>query len=91
MRWFNRTPRLQPQGNALTDALKSALLCVGIVLALGIGNAIDAERDAEDAVREQQARMVQAARAAYQQGLDDGAERELFRQQQRLAAMERRP
>jgi hypothetical protein len=81
--------------DSLTEALKTAALCGLIVLALALGSVIDRTRDVEDALqaeRAQAAKMAaQAARTAYQQGLDEGAERELFRQQQRLAAMEQQP
>jgi hypothetical protein len=87
-----RTPTLRPQRDALSRALADAWLAawviVFILLALAMGNAIDVERAAEDAALAEQEHLVEAARAAYQQGLDDGAERELFRQQRRLAAME---
>ncbi len=86
------------QPDALTTALQTAALCAFIVLALALGNRIDRTREVEDlqqaaqaAERAQQARAVQAARQAYQQGLDDGAERERFARQRFLAAMEQQP
>jgi hypothetical protein len=85
---------MHQQPDVLTSALQTAALCLFIVLMMALGNRIDRSREVEDAQaadRAQQARAVQAARQAYQQGLDDGAERELFRQQQRLAAMEPQP
>lgn len=86
---------INAESNALTDALRSAALCVFILLALALGAKIDRTREVEDAVQAERERAdqraVQAAREAFRQGLDEGAQRELFRQQQRLAAMEQQP
>ena len=88
-----RNPVHQPT-DALTSALKDAALCGFIVAAILIGSRIDRTAELEDAQhaeRVRQAQVLQAARQAYQQGLDDGAERERFARQRFLAAMEQQP
>ncbi|MEY2689199.1 MAG: hypothetical protein RL375_3397 [Pseudomonadota bacterium] len=93
--------RYQPERHetdALTQALQTAGLCLFIVLAIMVGSAIDNAHDAEIAAHqqrladeiaaEQEAARIEGLRQAFEHGLDEGAERELFRQQQRLAAAE---
>ena len=88
-----RNPVHQPT-DALTSVLQTAALCAFIVVCVAIGNRIDRTAEVEDAQhaeRVRQAQVLQAARQAYQQGLDDGAERERFARQRFLAAMEQQP
>ena len=91
----------EPKPDALTLVLEAAGGCLFVVLALALGAAIDDAHDQAVAQHQAQvqaeiealnhAELVAAARRAYQAGLDDGTERELFRRQQFLAAMEQLP
>lgn len=83
-----RTPKIRPEPDALTSALQDAALCLFIMLVIALGAAIDRTREAEDALQAERQRAAQAAREAFQAGLDEAAERELFRRQRQLAAME---
>jgi hypothetical protein len=71
---------MQQPTDALTQALQTAGLCLLIVLAMLLGAWLDRTNEAEElaaaqAHAERQAQHLQAVRDAYQQGLDDGAER----------------
>jgi hypothetical protein len=83
-----RLPRIECPRNALTDVLWTVLLTLVLVLLLGIGDAIDRAAEAEDALHAARNHALDAARAAYLEGLDQGCERELFQEQRRLAALE---
>lgn len=80
---------MQPRTDALTDALRSAALCLFIVLALMLASAWDTAAQIELEVHKQSAaERLEAVRNAYQAGLEEGSERERYARQRFLADME---
>lgn len=83
---------MQQPTDALTQALQTTALCLAIVLAMCLGAWLDRSNEAEErAAARAHAERVQAAREAFQHGLDEGAERARFQEARALAAQEMRP